>query len=154
MSMQGLATMGQIEAGFALLARAEANGLLSHFDIVKVYYKKTILVGQPSIFLIKSFSPHEPVFLVLCWVWSVQKRRDGTGGFAQGVWRVGTVQGRNFFPAPAVRWRCRRGAAARRRRPVPGRPRQVWRLPGRRSPIPSASHNIWPGQSLFSKRNG
>ena len=32
MSMQGLATMGQIEAGFALLGRAEANGLLSKFD--------------------------------------------------------------------------------------------------------------------------
>ena len=32
MSMQGLATMGQIESGFLLLERAEANGLLSRFD--------------------------------------------------------------------------------------------------------------------------
>ena len=31
MSMQGLAKTSQLEAGFALLARAEANGLLSHF---------------------------------------------------------------------------------------------------------------------------
>ena len=30
MSMQGLATMGQIEAGFALLEQAEAKGLLSN----------------------------------------------------------------------------------------------------------------------------
>ena len=32
MSMQGLASLGQIEAGFALLERAEAKGLLSRFD--------------------------------------------------------------------------------------------------------------------------
>ena len=32
MSMQGLATMGQIESGFSLLERAEAKGLLSRFD--------------------------------------------------------------------------------------------------------------------------
>ena len=32
MSMQGLATVGQVEAGFALLERAEAKGLLSRFD--------------------------------------------------------------------------------------------------------------------------
>ena len=32
MSMQGLVKLGQIEAGFALLAQAEANGLLSHSD--------------------------------------------------------------------------------------------------------------------------
>ena len=30
--MQGLATMGQIEAGFSLLERAEAKGLLSKSD--------------------------------------------------------------------------------------------------------------------------
>ena len=32
MSMQCLATMGQIESGFSLLERAEAKGLLSRFD--------------------------------------------------------------------------------------------------------------------------
>ena len=32
MSMQGLATTLQVEAGFVLLERAEAKGLLSRFD--------------------------------------------------------------------------------------------------------------------------
>merc|ERR1712224_360841 len=32
MGMQGLTAIGQIEAGFALLTRAEANGMLSHSD--------------------------------------------------------------------------------------------------------------------------
>ena len=52
-SMQGLATTGRIEAGFALLTRAEANGLLSHHDhagypILHIFVQACRLVGDFS----------------------------------------------------------------------------------------------------------
>ena len=53
MSMQGLATKGQIEAGFALLERAEVNGLLSNsnnegYPIVNNLIQACLLVGDFS----------------------------------------------------------------------------------------------------------